>query len=312
MSVIDRVDSATNLAKNNELQLLVFRISNKEDSAYYAINVFKTREVVESRNHYLTEIPSSHRLLEGTIILRGMQIPILNLPSWLGAPLTRDEMKVSNILICDFNGIIIGLRIMSAFRVIKKNWNQIHAPQSYGVSEDSVVMNDTRLEDGSLCLILDYEKLLADTIPSAMVDVSRETLELKKVILPKALKEGTTLIAEDSRTAQKALTRIFEQARLKMRMFPNGKLLVDYVLSLEDPSIIPAIVTDIEMPEMSGFTVIQTIRANPKTRNIPIIVNSSMTGENNKREAEVLGANGFIDKTKSHNIIPLIVSLIED
>jgi len=65
------------------------------------------------------------------------------------------------------------------------------------------------------------------------------------------------------------------------------------------------------MPEMSGFTVIKTLKANPVTANIPIIVNSSMTGENNKREAEVLGADGFIDKTKSHNIIPLIISVMK-
>ena len=312
MSVLDKVDAATNLAKNNELQLLVFRISNQADSAYYAINVFKTREVVESKNHYLTEIPSAHRLLEGTIILRGMQIPILNLPAWLGVTLSREEKKASNILICDFNGVIIGLRIMSAYRVIKKNWNEIHAPESYRLNENGVVMNDTRLEDGSLCLILDYEKLLADTIPSAMVDVAKDTAELKNIQMPKKLKAGTTLIAEDSKTAQKALMQLFEKANLKMRMFENGKKLVDYILSLEDPSVIPAIVTDIEMPEMSGFTVVQTLRANPKTRNIPIIVNSSMTGDNNKREAEMLGANGFIDKTKSHNIIPLIVSVMEE
>lgn len=77
---MDNVDSSTNLAKNNELQLLVFKANEREDSAYYAINVFKTREVVESKNHYLTRIPSSHALLEGTILLRGLQIPILNLP----------------------------------------------------------------------------------------------------------------------------------------------------------------------------------------------------------------------------------------
>jgi len=32
-----------------------------------------------------------------------------------------------------------------------------------------------------------------------------------------------------------------------------------------------------------------------------------MTGSNNKREALELGADGFIDKTKSHDVIPLIV-----
>ena len=307
MSILSEVDATTNLAKNNELQLLVFRISVHKDSAYYAINVFKTREVVESKNHFLTQIPAAHKLLEGTIILRGLQIPILNLPKWLSTTLSKEEIQQSNILICDFNGIIIGLRIMSAYRVIKKNWNQMHAPDSYRLKDEGVVMNDTRLEDGSLCLILDYEKLLSDVVPQAMVDVSESPTNLVELGVPDKLLNGTVLIAEDSKTAQRHLIHIFKNAKIKMKMFDNGKNLVDYVLRLEDPSIIPAIITDIEMPEMSGFTVIKLLKQEIRTKDIPIIVNSSMTGSNNKREAEVLGANGFIDKTKSHNVIPLII-----
>ena len=311
MSVLDNVDAATNLAKNNELQLLVFRVSDKKDSAYYAINAFKTREVVESKNHYITQIPSSHPLLNGTIILRGLQIPILDLPAWLGIKLGKEEIEKSNILICDFNGVIIGLRIMSAFRVIKKNWNEMHAPDSYRLKEDGVVMNDTRLEDGSLCLILDYEKLLSDVIPQAMVDVTKDTANLHKIEIPEKLKRGIVLVAEDSKTAQRHLIQIFNNANIKMKLFDNGKKLIDYIESLgENASEIPAIITDIEMPEMSGFTVIKLLKMNPHTRNIPLIVNSSMTGDNNKREAEVLGADGFIDKTKSHNVIPLIISVM--
>lgn len=312
MSVLDNVDAATNLAKNNELQLLVFKVSNNEDSAFYAINVFKTREVVEAKNHFLTQIPSSHPLLEGTIILRNLQIPILNLPAWLDVTLTDEEINHSNILICDFNGIIIGLRIMSAYRVLKRNWNEMHAPDSYRLKEDGVVMNDTRLEDGSLCLILDYEKLLADVLPQALVDVGKDTELLKDITIPDKLKHGTVLIAEDSKTAQRHLIQLFEKANISMKLFDNGKKLIDYIDKLgEKASDIPAIITDIEMPEMSGFTVIQNLKSNPITRNIPIIVNSSMTGDNNKREAEGLGASGFIDKTKSHNVIPLIVSVMK-
>lgn len=311
MSVLDNVDAATNLAKNNEVQLLVFRVSGKTDSAYYAINVFKTREVVESKNHYITQIPSAHWLLEGTIVLRGLQIPILNLPLWLGVTITNEEKIKSNILVCDFNGVIIGLRIMSAFRVIKKNWNEMHAPDSYRVGNDNVVINDTRLEDGSLCLVLDYEKLLADVVPHAMVDVMESPLNIQNISIPIKLKNGTVLIAEDSKTAQKHLKQIFENANLSMKLFDNGKLLVEYIDSLEENiSKIPAIITDIEMPEMSGFTVVKLLKNNPITKNIPIIVNSSMTGQNNKREAEVLGADGFVDKTKSQNIIPLIVEIM--
>jgi len=312
MSVLDSVDAATNLAKNNELQLLVFRISESEDSAYYAINVFKTREVVESKNHFLTQIPSSHPLLEGTIILRGLQIPILNLPAWLGTNIPKDEINKTNILICDFNGIIIGLRIMSAYRVIKKNWNEMHAPDSYRLKQDGLVMNDTRLEDGSLCLILDYEKLLSDVIPQAMVDVNQSPSNIQDMTIPEKLSNGTVLIAEDSKTAQTHLKQIFANSKIDMKLFDNGKKLIDYIFSLDNPSKTPVVITDIEMPEMSGFTVIQKLRATPTTQDIPIIVNSSMTGDNNKREAEVLGANGFIDKTKSQNIIPLIISVMNE
>ncbi|TKI69551.1 chemotaxis protein CheV [Sulfurimonas crateris] len=311
MSVLENVDAATNLAKNNELQLLVFRISDKSEAAYYAINVFKTREVVESKNHFITQIPSSHRMLEGTIVLRGMQIPILNLPLWLGTTLSKDEVSRSNILVCDFNGVVIGLRIMSAYRVLKKNWNEMHAPESYRMGENNVVINDTRLEDGSLCLVLDYEKLLADVIPQAMVNVLESPANLKDLQIPSKLKNGTVLVAEDSKTAQKHLKQIFNNANLSMKLFENGKLLVDYINSLgDDASKIPAVITDIEMPEMSGFTVVKLLKSSSKTKNIPVIVNSSMTGSNNKREAEVLGADGFIDKTKSQNIIPLIVEVM--
>ena len=310
MSVLDNVDAATNLAKNNEVQLLVFRVSNNTKSSYYAINVFKTREVVEAKNQYLTEIPASHPLLEGTILLRGLQIPILNLPQWLGVTLTQEEIEKSNFLICDFNGIIIGLRIMYAYRVLKKNWHEMHAPDAYRLKDDGVVVNDTRLEDGSLCLVLDYEKLLSEVIPQAMVDVDDNTESLEDIEIPTKLKYGTVLIAEDSKTAQRSLIQIFKNANIDMKLFDNGKKLIDYIDSLNTLRDISAIITDIEMPEMSGFTVVKLLKANPLTANIPVVVNSSMTGDNNKREAEALGADGFVDKTKSHNIIPLLASLL--
>lgn len=311
MSVLDNVDAATNLAKNNELQLLVFRVHNSDEKPFYAINVFKTREVIEAKRHYLTLIPGAHPLLEGTIVLRGLQIPILNLPGWLNISLTEEEIEKSNILVCDFNGIIIGLRMMNAYRVIKKNWSEMHAPDSYRMNDDGLVINDTRLEDGRLCLILDYEKLLADVIPQAMVDTTQSPGNLADIKIPEKLKNGTTLIAEDSKTAQKHLAQLFNNAHLSYKIFNNGKLLMDYLEVVSLPEEIPAIITDIEMPEMSGFTVLQKLKTNPKLAKIPVIVNSSMTGDNNKREAESLGADGFIDKTKSNDIIPLIVQTME-
>lgn len=312
MSLLEHVDSATNLAKNNEVQLLVFKVNDAESSPYYAINVFKTREVVEAKRHHLTLIPGTHPLLEGTIVLRELQIPILNLPRWLGVELDGNKKKVSNLLICDFNGIIIGIRIMYAYRVVKKNWNEMHAPTSYSIGNEGLVINDTRLDDGSLCLVLDYEKLLADVIPQAMVNVNLAVDAIKNIRIPERLKNGTVLIAEDSKTAQRHLRQIFDHSHINYQIFNNGKELIDFISNHPDPASIPAIITDIEMPEMSGFTVIQRLKGNPLTKAIPVIVNSSMTGDNNKREAAGLGADGFIDKTKSENILPLIIQKMEE
>lgn len=311
MSLLEHVDASTNLAKNNEVQLLIFKIDAAQTSPYYAINVFKTREVVEAKHHHLTLLPSVHPLLEGTIVLRGLQIPILNLPKWLGSELNNENKKNSNLLICDFNGIIIGIRIMFAYRVAKKNWSEMHAPDSYRLGEEGLIINDTRLDDGSLCLVLDYEKLLSEVIPQAMVNISESTNELQNLVIPEKLKHGTVLIAEDSKTAQRYLRQIFTNAHLSYQIFNNGKELIEYVNAHPNPSSIPAIITDIEMPEMSGFTVVRLLKGNSETKTIPIIVNSSMTGDNNKREAMSLGADGFIDKTKSQNIIPLIISKME-
>ncbi|MDF1879762.1 chemotaxis protein CheV [Sulfurimonas sp. MAG313] len=312
MSLMDHVDASTQLAKNNEVQLLVFKASEGEHTPFYAINVFKTREVVEAKNHFLTEIPSSHRLLEGTIVLRGLQIPILNLPLWLNNPIAYKENDTSRLLICDFNGVIIGLRITEAHRVIKKNWSDMHAPDSYNMSDEAKVVNDTRLEDGSICMVLDFEQLLADVIPSAMVNVNESPENIKDIDFPEKLQNGILLIAEDSKVAQRHLKQILTKAEVAHKVFNNGKLLIDYINDLPDKSIIPAIITDIEMPEMSGFTVLRLLRENPQTADIPIIVNSSMTGENNKREAENLGADGFVNKTKSHDILPLVIKLMNE
>ncbi|MDH5464861.1 MAG: chemotaxis protein [Thiovulaceae bacterium] len=311
MSLMDNVNSVTKLAENNEVQLMVFKTGMHDDAPFYAINVFKTREAIEANKHNLTLIPGENKLLEGTINLRGALVPIIDLPLWLHAPLTPAEKAVSKILICDFNGVMIGLRIAFAHRIVKKNWKDLHAPDGYSLSDDSKVVNDTRLDDGNICLVLDYEKLLSEIMPEAMVN-THDSFDMKYENFPEKLKNGTLLIAEDSRTAQKHLTKIMERVGIKFKIFDNGKQLLDYVSELSDPSSIPAVVTDLEMPIVSGFTVVKELRQNSATRNIPILINSSMTGGSNKRDAERLGADGFVAKTKSERIVPLIVDLMRE
>ena len=57
------------------------------------------------------------------------------------------------------------------------------------------------------------------------------------------------------------------------------------------------IITDLEMPETSGFEVIKQIKQNNRTAHLPIVVNSSMSGSSNEEMAMSLNANEFISKS---------------
>jgi CheY-like chemotaxis protein len=60
-----------------------------------------------------------------------------------------------------------------------------------------------------------------------------------------------------------------------------------------------AIITDLEMPRMNGYELIETLRKNPKWATTPIIVSSGATDPDAPARAERLGANAYFAKPYS-------------
>jgi chemosensory pili system protein ChpA (sensor histidine kinase/response regulator) len=56
------------------------------------------------------------------------------------------------------------------------------------------------------------------------------------------------------------------------------------------------LVTDLEMPRMHGYELLQEIRADPALRSLPVIVCSSRSSEKHRRRAREAGANGYLTK----------------
>ncbi|MBI3592852.1 MAG: response regulator [Nitrospirae bacterium] len=50
------------------------------------------------------------------------------------------------------------------------------------------------------------------------------------------------------------------------------------------------------MPEMDGLTFTKNVKANPKLQSVPIIINTSLSGEENKEKAKGVGAEGYLVK----------------
>ena len=57
------------------------------------------------------------------------------------------------------------------------------------------------------------------------------------------------------------------------------------------------VVTDILMPKMDGFTLTREIRGNERTKNLPVVIVTSMESETDKRRGLEVGADAYLVKS---------------
>lgn len=100
----------------------------------------------------------------------------------------------------------------------------------------------------------------------------------------------TILIAEDDEIIYLYLQIILNAANYNILHARNGKEAVD-ICGSNKPDLI---LMDIKMPIMNGLDAIKEIRAFNKE--VPIIVQSAYTSDENKETSYLLGANDFITK----------------
>lgn len=305
MNNISKIDQITSLHKNNELQLLCFRLEKKGD--LYATNVFKIREVIKYNGNITVVNYEKNSLLEGLITIRELTIPLIDLRKWFYYD-TRNKTKdiskyaIKNndcnngnvIMICEFSRWTIGVRIYEADRILNKRWTEIE--QSSGIvgsSNNNKLVGRTRYFDDQLVQIVDIEKMLIDVFPWIEEDKKEDITKVKKISTDKLI-----LVADDSPVVLKTLQLILDKIGVKHKDFINGKQLLNYLFESElNINDVGLIITDLEMPESSGFEVIKQVRLNQNTSHIPIVVNSSMSGSSNEEMAMSLNANDFISKS---------------
>ncbi|PZT49049.1 chemotaxis protein CheV [Helicobacter valdiviensis] len=304
MSNLSNVDQITNLHRNNELQLLCFRLEKDKD--LYAVNVFKIREVVKYRGDITVVSHEGSSLVEGLITIRELTIPLIDLRKWFyydardkgrdleGYGIKREEGEDEVIMICEFSKWTVGVRIYEADRILNKKWTEIE--QSAGIGNSGLntkLVSRTRYFDGSLVQVVDIEKMLVDVFPWIEDEKNDEITRIRQINSSREI-----LLADDSPSVIKTMQNILNKLGVEYRTFVNGQQLLDYIFDdTTEISHIGAVITDLEMPEASGFEVIKQVKASPKTSHIPIIVNSSMSGSSNEDMAKSLNADEFISKS---------------
>lgn len=267
----------------------------------YAINVFKVREIIYYDGEITETAGEKDGLVLGFLTVRGESMPLIDMRRWLYfsandphrdlRPFSINSQK-SLVVICHFSSQNIGLKILGVKRIINKSWGEITAGGEFGFDGESKVVATTKYDDGSVIQILDVERMVADAFPD-MTDSNRLEISNLQAIHSNKL----ILVAEDSKSASKALGLILEHLHLHYMSFANGEGLLDYLYSEGVASQVGAVITDLEMPKISGFEVLKRIKNNPESRGIPVIVNSSMSSDSNVEMAQKLGADAFISKS---------------
>jgi two-component system chemotaxis response regulator CheY len=104
----------------------------------------------------------------------------------------------------------------------------------------------------------------------------------------------TVLTIDDSRTMREMLNHALVEAGYRVLQAVDGIEGLEVLQANGD--IIDVVITDINMPRLDGFGVIEGVRANPAHRATPILVLTTESDAAKKERARSAGATGWIVK----------------
>ena len=74
---------------------------------------------------------------------------------------------------------------------------------------------------------------------------------------------------------------------------------------------VQCVITDIEMPLMDGHRLTKLIKSDDETKDIPVVIFSSLVNEEMKRKGEALGADAQLSKPEIANLVRIIDDLVK-
>ena len=292
--VLASVDMRTQLAGHNRLELLLFRLNGKQ---LFGINVFKVQEVIQCPP--LTQFPDSHRVVRGVANMRGRTVTVMDLGRAVG--LRGVENPEENfVVVTEYNQHVQGFLVGGVDRIVNMHWEEILPPPK-GIGSDNYLTAVTKV-DGELVEIVDVEKVLAEVV-GWNEDVSQEFVDEASDEEDGEERKPIILVADDSSVARNQIKRTLEQLGIECVLANDGKQALDTLQSwVEKENEIPLherlfmVISDIEMPEMDGYTFTTEVRKDPRMADLHILLHTSLSGVFNNAMVEKVGANDFIAK----------------
>lgn len=292
--------NSRNLSGTGRLELLTFGL---EKGQKYGINVFKVKEILKCPKIY--RMPNSHSYIKGMITVRENTLAVIDLNKALGG-ISTEDLEEKYAIVAEYNNEILAFLVYFVDNIVSYEWSQVKEPPS-GLGNN--YLTSIAHKDDVIIQILDVEKIISE--------ISKPKNKIDEIFINNApiLKSNQyVMVVDDSKVATNQITQSLKAMNINFKTFENGKLALEYLenndtdLILKDVALI---ISDIEMPEMDGYSLTKKIKNNPSLNSINIILHTSITGVFNKDLVKNVGADDFICKFDPNILAESIIKNIK-
>lgn len=285
----------------NELEVLEFTLGGNS----YGINVAKIREIITYQE--VTPVPNAHPSIEGIFMPRDTMITAIDLKNCL-------QMGTASagglFIVTNFNKLDIAFHVDSVVGIHRVSWTDIIRPDATVTNKADGVSTGIIKVNGKLIIILDFEKIITDINPETGLKITEiEELGYRDRY------DVPILIAEDSALLNKLIVESLRQAGYENLIHTeNGQEAYDVICQCKAEGTlkqkVQCIITDIEMPLMDGHRLTKLVKEDEETRDIPVIIFSSLVNEDMARKGQALGADAQLSKPEIGNLVRILDSLV--
>eukprot|EP00831_Metopus_contortus_P073785 TRINITY_DN6731_c0_g1_i2.p1 TRINITY_DN6731_c0_g1~~TRINITY_DN6731_c0_g1_i2.p1 ORF type:complete len:315 (-),score=81.78 TRINITY_DN6731_c0_g1_i2:1717-2661(-) len=294
----------------NELELLEFYINEIREEGkepvpnYFGINVAKVMQVIETPN---LDPPESapHPSFMGTIPLRDIILPVLDLSVWLELNMPKTERDI--VIVTEFSKSVTGFLVSGVTEIHRVGWGEVIPPSSILATNTDAIVG--LIDKGDYFVqLLDLETILTQFEPDDGVKMTISANEYK------------VLVADDSATIRAMVKENLIESNFKPIITNNGdealRTLMGFKSQAEEEGkditdYVNMVISDIEMPLMDGFSLTKNIKQDPILQKLPVILYSSIITKELRHKGDSVGADRQISKPDLHTIPQIAIELIE-
>lgn len=259
-------EKKTVAAASRKWEVVLFRLGIDT----FAINVNKTKEILRWTGY--RPVPTKTPAFIGITTVREATLPLIDLRIFLGidSPVPLEQTKV---MVVEFNDIKLGFLVDGVERIQQVNAEDLDASKMRGVSLKWVLYIIKR--DERNILLLDYEAIIQETAPAVaehMFDQTKLSGYQREI---GHVEDFHILVADDSPLLRQQTCDVLKQSGFTS-IYPVKDGVEARKLLLDQGENFDLLISDIEMPLLDGLSLVETLRQDSKTQDMPVILFSSI------------------------------------